>query len=138
MNTIEKNDKKETPTKYIFRGEIYMVDLTDQNIDGKSVHCGRRPCIIISNDVGNRYSSCVNVCLLTTKKMEKKYPTHLVLEPNELNKSKLTSVAMTEQIRTLGKEKLMFKIGKLTDEEIHKLNETIMFSLDLGTDKITN
>ena len=109
----------ETP-KYIFRGEIYMVDFREG--EGESVHYGKRPCLVISNDIGNRYSSIVNVCLLTTKVMKRDYPTHLKLEPNAMNKLRQESIAMFEQVRTIGKEKLGFKIGKLTDEEIHKMD----------------
>lgn len=119
---------KEVP-KYVFRGEIYMVDFGEG--EGESVHQGRRPCVIISNDVGNRYSNIVNVCLLTTKIMKKQYPTHLKLTPNELNKLKLPSTLMAEQVRTIGRERLWFKIGKLTDEEIHKMDEVIQVTFGI-------
>lgn len=118
----------ETP-KYIFRGEIYMVDFREG--EGESVHYGKRPCLVISNDIGNRYSSIVNVCLLTTKVMKRDYPTHLKLEPNAMNKLRQESIAMFEQVRTIGKEKLGFKIGKLTDEEIHKMDEVLKITFGI-------
>lgn len=128
-----KQESIASPPKFVFRGEIYLVDFSENGSEyGESVQCGKRPCVILSNDVGNRYSRVVNCCVLSTKQMKKDYPTHLRLEPNEMNKLKQTSIAMVEQLRTVGKEKLKFKIGKLTEEEIHKLNEVIAVTLGLS------
>ena len=126
---MNQTNTSTTAPKYVFRGELYMVDFGEG--EGMNVHQGRRPVVVISNDVGNRYSNIVNVCLLTTKEMKKQYPNHLKLTPNALNKLKQPSTVMTEQIRTIGKERLWFKIGKLTDEEIHQLNQTIHLTLGL-------
>ena len=124
--TTEKTN--EAP-KYVFRGEIYMVDFSDG--EGRSVHQGSRPAVIISNDVANRYSAIVNCCLLTSKTMKKDYPTHLKLTPNAMNKLRMDSVIMAEQVRTIGRETLKFKIGKLTDEEIQALDDVIRVALGL-------
>ena len=129
MNTTENNKKTEAP-KYIFRGEIYMVDFGDLG-EGRSVHQGSRPAVIISNDVANRYSPILNCCLLTSKIMKKDYPTHLKLTPNPMNKLKMDSVVMAEQVRTIGRETLKFKIGKLTDEEIRALDDVVRVALGL-------
>ncbi len=117
--------------KYIFRGEIYMVDLGLASTDGASVHGGKRPCVVISNDVGNRYSPIVNCCLLSSKVMKKQYPTHFTLQPNPLNKLRQPSVLMAEQLRTVGKEKLLFKIGKLTPEELTSLTGALRIAMDI-------
>ena len=122
-------EKQTDAPKYVFRGEIYMVDFKEG--EGGSVHQGSRPAVIISNDVGNRYSSIVNCCLLTSKVMKKNYPTHLKLTPNPMNKLKIDSVVMGEQIRTVGRETLKFKIGKLTDKEIQQLDEIVRITLGL-------
>lgn len=129
MNTTKNNKITEAP-RYVFRGEIYMVDFGDLG-EGRSVHQGSRPAVIISNDVANRYSSIVNCCLLTSKVMKKDYPTHLKLTPNPMNKLKMDSVVMTEQLRTVGREMLRFKIGKLTDEEIRALDDVVRVALGL-------
>lgn len=44
------------------RGEIYMTDLGEYKT---SVEAGTRPCVIVSNNVGNHYSPFVLVCPLT-------------------------------------------------------------------------
>ena len=127
-----KQESNASSPKYVFRGEIYLVDFSDNSEYGESVQTGKRPCVVLSNDVGNRYSKIINCCVLSTKQMKKDYPTHLKLEPNEMNKLRQTSTVMVEQLRTVGREKLKFKIGKLTDEEIHRLNDVIAVTLGLN------
>lgn len=120
-----------TVPTYLFRGEIWNVDFGDETKEGQNVYYGRRPAVIISNNVGNRYSNVVTVCLLSSKQMKREYPTHLKLEPNEMNKLRVPSTIMAEQVRTIGKERLQFKVGKLTVKEEQQLNEVLKISFHL-------
>lgn len=113
----------------IYRGDLFMVEF--QEAEGASVHYGKRPCIVISNNVGNKYSSVVNVVMLTTNQKRKQLPTHLKLTPNSRNRLKQESVVMCEQIRTVGKECLRFKIGTLAREEIHTLDYVLAKTIGL-------
>lgn len=115
--------------KHIFRGNIFMVDFGKG--EGQSVCKGLHPCVVVSNNTGNHYSSVVSVCLISTTRKRKKYPVHIDLLPNTLNKLKNPSTVMTEQIRTVGKDALLFKTGHLTDEEIHKVDQALRISLNL-------
>lgn len=114
--------------QHIFRGQLYMVDLGEG--EGMSVQRGRRPCVVVSNNIGNRFSSIINVCVLTTSN-RKDYPMHVKLTPNEMNKLKESSTIMAEQIRTVPKERLMFKIGALTPKELDQLDRAMRLNYGL-------
>ena len=128
--------EKEIKVEEIYRGDIYMVDF--QEGEGASSHRGKRPCIIVSNNVGNKYSSVVNVVLLTTNLKKKQLPTHLRLVPDHRNKLRQESTVMCEQMRTIGKECLKFKIGTLSREDTYRLDYVLGKTLGLTIAKKSN
>ena len=122
----------QTPTskiEEIYRGDIFMVDFKEG--EGASVHIGKRPCIVVSNNVGNKYSPIINVVMLTTKQRSKPLPTHVTIQPDGRNQLKQTSFAMCEQIRTIGKDALRFKVGTLSRDDIGRLDYTLGKTLGL-------
>ena len=111
------------------RGDIYRADL-DPVIG--SEQGGRRPVLIIQNDVGNRHSPTV-ICAAITSKMNKaKLPTHVELDAAVYHMVK-DSVILLEQLRTIDKKRLSDKIGVLSDEIMLRVNEAIKTSLDITT-----
>lgn len=108
--------------KSINRGEIYLADLDP--VKG-SEQGGLRPVLIIQNDVGNRYSPTVVVSAITSRLSKRLLPVHVAL-PKALVKS---SICMLEQIRTLDKSRLRVLVGKLSDEDMLKVNRAILISL---------
>lgn len=106
----------------INRGEIYLADLDP--VKG-SEQGGLRPVLIIQNDVGNRYSPTVVVSAITSRLSKRLLPVHVAL-PKALVKS---SICMLEQIRTLDKSRLRELVGKLSDEDMLKVNRAILISL---------
>ena len=88
--------------KTIKRGDIYYADLNP--VIG-SEQGGKRPVLIISNDIGNKHSPTVIVAAITGKTQTKaKLPTH----NKEKNVEGLDrdSVILLEQIRTIDKQRL--------------------------------
>ena len=106
----------------INRGEIYLADLDP--IKGCE-QGGYRPVLIIQNNVGNRYSPTVIVSAITSRLSKRLLPVHVAL-PKALVKS---SICMLEQIRTLDKSRLRELVGKLSDEDMLKVNRAILISL---------
>lgn len=104
------------------RGEIYLADLDP--IKGCE-QGGYRPVLIIQNNVGNRYSPTVIVSAITSRLTKRLLPVHVAL-PKALVKS---SICMLEQIRTLDKSRLRELVGKLSDEDMLKVNRAILISL---------
>ena len=107
-------------------GDIYYVNLNSFG----SVQKGIRPCVVISNNIGNYHSNIVIVVPLTTKiEKQKNMPTHLLITPSERNGLKHDSVITTEQIITVDKQFLINKIGTVDNEILNDLNNSVMISV---------
>lgn len=113
--------------KAIKRGEIYYANLNP--VIG-SEQGGRRPVLIISNDIGNKHSPTVIIVPITSRVHTKaKLPTHT--EINSFEGLDKNSLILAEQIRTIDKRRLEDYIGKLPESIIKKLNRTLAISIDL-------
>ena len=111
----------------IYRGDIYLANLNPYK---GSEQGGKRPVIIIQNDVGNHYSPTVIVTAVTSRFFKKRaLPTHVPLDNAELEKN---SLALLEQIRTIDKSRLIRKIGSVPEEKMKEINQAIHVSLSLG------
>lgn len=111
----------------IYRGDIYLANLNPYK---GSEQGGKRPVIIIQNDVGNHYSPTVIVAAVTSRFFKKRaLPTHVPLDNEELEKN---SLALLEQIRTINKSRLIRKIGRVPKETMEEIDRAIFVSLALG------
>jgi mRNA interferase MazF len=110
------------------RGDIYYADLSP--VVG-SEQGGIRPVLIVQNDVGNRYSPTVIVAAITSRINKAKMPTHVELCAKEYGLSK-DSVILLEQIRTLDKQRLREKVGKIDDALMQKVIEALLVSFGLN------
>lgn len=94
--------------------EIWMCRMGD---NGGSVQRGNRPVLIVSNDANNRYSTTINVMPMTTKMNKRNLPCHVVLENFEQYGLTAPSTIMVEQLTTISKENLMYKMGCIDDKD---------------------
>lgn len=113
----------------IKRGEIYMVDLGQNAREG--VQFGCRPCIIISNNIGNKFSASLLVVPLTTKIKNTKQITHTILEKGTAN-LKQESMVLAEQLQCINKKQLIHYIGTLNESELKRVE--IITNLALGNE----
>lgn len=112
----------------IQRGTIIMCDLGTKNT---SIQRGMRPCVVVSNDKANFFSNVIMAVPLTTK-IDKCYPTQILIEPNVDNNIKNKSLALCEQIVPVNKkEQIAFVIGRVTKEEMERIDKAMMISLGL-------
>jgi mRNA interferase MazF len=111
----------------IERGDIYYADLNP--VTG-SEQGGTRPVLVIQNDTGNRFSPTVIVAAITSNLGKARLPTHIVIEEGALSEK---SVVLLEQIRTIDKTRLIKKMGRLSDEDMLRIDEAI--SVSMGFDK---
>lgn len=111
----------------IYRGDIYLANLNPYK---GSEQGGKRPVIIIQNNVGNHYSPTVIVTAVTSRFFKKRaLPTHVPLDNEELEKN---SLALLEQIRTIDKSRLIRKIGRVPEGKMKEIGAAIHVSLDLN------
>lgn len=102
------------------QGEIWFADL---NPTKGSEQAGFRPVLILSGNLANEYAPVVVCCPLTTKL--KNYKGNPILEPSKLNGLKKTSEVMIIHIRSLAKDRLKQRVGKVNPEVIQLSKQTI-------------
>ena len=113
------------------RMEIYMADLP---LSGGSVQMGKRPVLIVQNDVGNMKSPTVVVVPLTTA--DKKWQIAHVEIPTSTGLPK-ESIALCEQIMTISKDCLGRKVGVIdSDELVSAIENALQITLFVGKGKI--
>ena len=112
--------------KQIRRGDIIEVDLGEYR---GSIQGGYRPCVIVQNNVGNKYSPVTIVYPTTSKvNLKKKMPTHVIIESIETDKP---SMILCEQPITINKTQLKRYKGTLGLKDIEKMNKATIISLGL-------
>ena len=84
------------------RGQIYLAILNGVGCEQQ----GKRPVLILQNDVGNRFSPTTIIAPLTTSDKKKHLPVHVPVFSNKLFKK---SIVLLEQVQVIDKKRL----GKL-------------------------
>ncbi|MCL2679581.1 MAG: type II toxin-antitoxin system PemK/MazF family toxin [Dehalococcoidia bacterium] len=108
------------------RGEIYWLDW---NPGRGSEQSGRRPALVIQNDIGNKYSPTTIVAALTTP-IEKSYPFLVKVAAKEGGLSKDSMVNLAA-IMTIDKARLVNKAGELGEVKMAEVDRAIKVSLGL-------
>ena len=80
---------------------------------------GRRPVVIVSGNAMNDNLGVFIICPIST--IIKNYAGCLALRRNKINNLSADSEVITFQIRTVAKERLVKKIGEITDQELQEL-----------------
>jgi mRNA interferase MazF len=110
------------------RGELYLLDWSP----GRGTEqAGRRPGLIVSNDVGNRTSGIVIVAALTTRGLHRSYPFHVRVPRSAMTGLDRDSVVMCEQLMTASKSRLQHRIGSLSPDLMRAVDEALRISLGL-------
>jgi mRNA interferase MazF len=104
------------------RSEVWWVNF-DPSLAGEIRK--KRPAVIISNDLSNKFLNRVQVVPLTSK-TERIYPSEAVVtfEGKE-------SKAMADQLATVSKERLFRCAGTLSQRDMHKIEEAVRIQLDI-------
>jgi len=98
--------------------EIWYANL---NPTKESEQQGFRPIVIISGNLLNQYLRVVIACPLTTK--IKEYKGNVILKPTTQNGLSKQSEIMIFHIRSISKERLVKKIGRITPEQFKELKQ---------------
>ena len=119
-------------SRILKRGDIYYADLNGIEQSVGSEQTGRRPVLVIQNDIGNLYSPTTIIAILTTK-IKRDLPTHVVIR-NFSGLSQASAVCL-EQIKTIDKSRLQEYKGNVGNEVMKEIERAI--SISLGTQKGT-
>lgn len=104
------------------RGEVWWVNF-EPSIGGEIGK--KRPAVIISNNVSNRYMNRVQVVPLTTK-TGRLYPCEAYVRLDGKKQK-----AMSDQIATVSKKRLMNKQGQLSLKDMKEVEKALKIQLDL-------
>ena len=107
------------------RGEIWLVNW---NPGRGSEQAGKRPALVIQNDVGNEKAATTIVTAISSS--VKLYPMNVKIESFESGLD-LPSVVKAGQILTIDKNRLEKKIGRLGMKKIKEVDYAIRLSLGL-------
>ena len=106
----------------ILQGEIWLADLGER--DG-NIQSGKRPVIILQNDIGNKYSPTTIVVPLTSQ-IKNLLPVHC--DVGVECGLKKTSTSLMEQITTINQSQLIKRIGALDVEGYKEIKSAIVAS----------
>jgi mRNA interferase MazF len=102
------------------QGEIWMSDL---NFVIGSEQAGRRPVVILSGNLMNKFLPLIITAPLTSK--IKNYQGNPILKPSSLNGLNLKSELMVFHIRSISKDRLIERIGEISKEELRTALATL-------------
>ncbi len=109
------------------RGEVYFADLNP--VRGRE-QGGRRPVLIVQNDIGNRHSPVTIVAAITSSVAERPYPTEVRLTAGQGGLPKASAVLLN-QIKTIDQDRLERCLGQLDAAAMRQVDEAIKISLGL-------
>jgi mRNA interferase MazF len=89
-----------------------------------------RPAVILQDDAFDATAS-VTICPFTTYAVDAPL-IRLPVEPSERNGLRVSSHVMIDKITTVSKKKVESRIGRLSDEDIIRLNRAVIVFLGLA------
>ena len=127
MASRPKPEKKEIA--FPRRGEIYLVGFGFDPTLGHEIQ-KTRPAVVIQNDVSNQYSPLTIVAAISSQFSEPPFPREVVIEPADSGLSKRSAV-IVNQIRSVDRLRLQKKVGRLSRQNVERVDEAIKISLGL-------
>ena len=109
------------------RGDLYFATL---NPFRGSEQGGKRPVLVVQNDVGNAYSTTLIIAPLTSRVYKKDdLPTHYLVKwapglPHP-------SLVLLEQLRTIDKVRIIAPMGRLLKSDMDNIDNMLRSSLGL-------
>ena len=107
------------------RGNVLLADLGVVTTKTGSLQIGKRPVILVSNNLNNKFSTMISVVPLTTSKFKKSLPTHVEITKQNSNIEK-DSIALAEQVMVIPKTYI------IKDEPLFKLSDELMLKTEIA------
>ena len=110
----------------IVRGSVWFADLGLRTTSGllpTYVQSGRRPVLVISNDLNNRYGTILTVIPFTGSPKRLDMPTHVVVIPSDVRNGYqpseiYASTLLCEQVTVLDKTRLVGYVGTVVNPDL--------------------
>lgn len=111
---------------YPKRGEIYIADLNPGF--GREIH-KKRPVLIISNDILNQTSFTTVITPFSS--IVPQFISPDMVEAPQLKGLDKESVILIDKIRSIDKERLMEKVGRLSQAKLSEVEESLKLVLGM-------
>ena len=121
MQNVVNKVKQTNQPQQLIRGGIYIVNLPNS---GGSIQSKQRPCVLVSNNSCNNFSSVLHVCPLSSVTTKKKLPTHILVERKNSGLLK-DSIALCEQTIPVNKSDIMNKVAFCDEETMLRISKGI-------------
>jgi len=108
------------------RGEVWVVNW---NPARGSEQAGKRPALVIQNDIGNEKAPTTIVAAISSS--VRLYPMNVEINPPEDGIDR-PSLIKTSQILTVAKERLEKRLGRLSKDRMDDVDKAIKLSLALS------
>ncbi|MCP4631274.1 MAG: type II toxin-antitoxin system PemK/MazF family toxin [bacterium] len=108
------------------RGEVWLVNW---NPARGSEQAGRRPALVIQNDIGNEKAPTTIIAAISSS--VKLFPMNVQICPPEGGLDH-RSIIKTSQILTISKERLEKRLGQISGDSLKEVDRAIKLSLDLS------
>ena len=108
------------------RGEVWLVNWDPAR---GSEQAGRRPALVIQNDIGNEKAPTTIVAAISSS--VKAYPMNVRINPPEGGLDD-PSIIKTSQILTISKERLEKRLGRISEDSLDEVDRAIKLSLALS------
>ena len=109
------------------RGDVYVVDLGSYR---GSIQGGKRPAVVMQNDVGNFYSDTMEVVPLTSSIKKEKQETHFMLK--DVPFLQKDSMGIGEQPQPVNKNQILKFLGRLNTEQICEVERALMVEFGIS------
>jgi len=122
--------KARPPTPLIVsprRGDVFLVTF-DPTV-GAEIR-KTRPALVLQNDITNRHSPITIVAAITSQVDEPTFPTEVLVRHPEGGLT-ADSVILLNQIRSVDKQRLFKRLGRVTSETMRKVDYALLVSLGL-------
>ena len=104
------------------RGEVWWVNFEPSSVGEIKK---KRPAVILSNDVSNKYLNRVQVVPLSSQ-IEKLYPSEAYVQFGGKQ-----AKALADQLTTVSKQRLSNKAGHLSKADVEQVERAVKIQLDL-------
>lgn len=112
------------------RGDVLLINLPVS--DGRE-QSGRRPAVAVQTDVSGE--PMLMVAPVTSNLNASRFKFSVQIEPSDENGLSQTSIVMIFQMRSIDKSRIIKTIGKLSDEDLAKIDAEIWQMLKPSNDK---
>ena len=111
------------------RGDVFLANLGEHDLGVNENHLqtGRRPIVIVQNNIGCHFAETVTMVPLTASLKKLRQPTHYVLQDASFLKKQ--SMVVAEQVATINKHQVLGYLGRLSQTDMKGVDAALMTQL---------